>query len=271
MYDYIFSLLAFVYRQKKFPNLVSPSSLTEKILSIKLNPSHYSSQLRKLAADRYKVRDYVIKYSDECKLIPLLWYGDEFTHTVWDSLPVKFVIKANHGSKMVHIVDKTVDDYHVISEMVLGWLDTDYYKKGREWVYKDTERFFVVEQFMIFDGDVPPDFKFFCLNGKVQLIQVDSDRFSGHTRNLYTRDFESLDVKYEFPLGNGIEKPKNLLAAIDIAESLSVEFDFIRVDLYLLEDGVYFGELTNFPGNCLESFQPHSFDINLGSKLELLK
>jgi hypothetical protein len=269
LYDYIFSLFAFIYRQKKIPNIISPKSLTEKILTIKLKPNHFNSDLRRLAADRYNVREYVNKNSEECKLIPLLWHGLEFTNEVWNSLPDKFVIKANHGSKMVKIVDKTVDDYDTVSSMVSGWLHLDYYKKGREWVYKDTPRFFVVEQYIEFSGDVPPDFKFFCLNGKVELIQVDFDRFKGHCRSLYSREFELLDVQYEFNRGGAISKPDSLEDAIDIAESLSAEFDFIRVDLYLLEDGIYFGELTNFPGNCLESFEPHSFDIKLGSKLDL--
>ncbi|TOC24041.1 hypothetical protein CGJ88_25110, partial [Vibrio parahaemolyticus] len=43
----------------------------------------------------------------------------------------------------------------------------------------------------------------------------------------------------------------------------------VRVDLYLLDDGIFFGELTNFPGNCLESFDDYSFDLEVGSKLVL--
>ncbi|HBL5393618.1 TPA: hypothetical protein LR347_004745 [Enterobacter hormaechei] len=267
MYDSIFSIIAFIVRQKRIPKLFNPKSLTDKILLIKLNKNSPSSYLRKLVSDRLAARDYVKDKSENCKLIKLLWKGVVLTIDDWNKLPRIFVIKANHGSKMVKIVDKERDTFDDVYNVTSEWLTRDYYKKGREWVYKDTPRLLVVEEFLQFSNDVPPDFKFFCLNGKVNFIQVDLDRFNGHSRNIYTPDFELLDVEYHFPKGYDLEPPIMLSKAIKVAEELSKEFDFIRVDLYLLDDGVYFGELTNFPGNCLESFSDYSFDLKMGSNL----
>ena len=67
----------------------------------------------------------------------------------------------------------------------------------------------------------------------------------------------------------GIEKPKLYEKAIIIAEELSMEFDFIRVDLYLLDDKIYFGELTNIPESGTGKFRPRSLDFKLGEKLKL--
>lgn len=267
LFDSAVSVLAYMLRNKRLPKLIKPITLTDKILAIKLNQTCELVELRKLAADRLNVRNYVNKKSSACSLIPLLWEGDKLTKNVWDSLPSRFVIKANHGSKMVKIINKDTDCYESILELTCIWLKNNYYKKGREWVYKDTPRKLLVEELLELSSKVPPDFKFFCLNGKVAFIQVDLDRFDGHRRNIYDNNFKLIDIEYHFPKGYALEKPKLFDKALNIAEDLSIDFDFIRVDLYLLEDKVYFGELTNFPGNCLESFSDHTFDRDMGERL----
>lgn len=267
--DNVFSVLAYIIRQKRIPKLINPTSLTDKILLIKLKQKARLSNLRKLAADRLLVRNYVNDKSKSCSLIKILWNGDNLTRKIWNELPNKFVIKANHGSKMVQIIDKNTDDFQTILDLTKEWLDNDYYKKGREWVYKDTPKTLLVEELLQFSSKIPPDFKFFCLNGKVHFVQVDLDRFDGHSRNIYDRTFNLIDVKYHFPRGYVIDKPKQFDTAISIAEDLSLDFDFVRVDLYLLDDTIYFGELTNFPGNCLESFDDYSFDLKMGRELVL--
>lgn len=266
-FDKFFSIAAYIYRQKKFPRLFHPKTLTEKILFIKLRPGLNLAKLRRIAADRIRVREYVEQKHSGCGLIPLLWTGTDFNLSIWNSLPRKFVIKANHGSKMVYIVDKSKDQFSDILEYVRQWKSVDYYKKGREWVYKELDRTLLVEKFIDFNKEVPPDFKFFCLNGIVQFVQVDSNRFTNHTRNIYNESFELLPVQYEFPKGEVLRRPSLYDKAVEIAQVLSKDFDFIRVDLYILDNIIYFGELTNFPGNCLEKFNPLSFDEEMGSKL----
>lgn len=56
---------------------------------------------------------------------------------------------------------------------------------------------------------------------------------------------------------------------VDIARKLSADFPFVRVDLYDLSGKIVFGELTWIPmgGNCI--VDPASFDVELGSWLEL--
>ena len=40
------------------------------------------------------------------------------------------------------------------------------------------------------------------------------------------------------------EKPKNLENLLEIAKKLSEDFSYIRVDLYNINEKIYFGELT---------------------------
>ena len=58
---------------------------------------------------------------------------------------------------------------------------------------------------------------------------------------------------------------------IKISEELSTEYDMLRVDLYISDDEIYFGELTNTPDNGYGKFQPQSFDFELGEKWNFQK
>lgn len=256
--------IMFMIRHRYFPNFSKPRSLNEKINYIKLfnrNP------LRKEIVDRLKVRDYVKKKSADVKLPNLLWKGVDFNQNVWEKLPNKFVIKANHGSKMTLVVDKNRKNFDSCNIEVQSWLDKDYSKIGREWMYKGLDKYLIVEEMLSVDGEVPPDFKFFVLSGRVEIVQVDLARFSSQRRNLYTREFKKMDATLFYDDTTDIDKPSCYEIGLQIAEELAVDLDFIRVDLYLLNDDVYFGELTNTPGNGFERFKPKSLDFELGAKL----
>jgi len=265
--DATFAKVVFFLRQKRFLKLKHPQTFNEKLTHIKLNSDN---KLRRKVADRLTVRRYVKERCPEIGLINLLWSGKEFAEETYDCLPREFVIKGNHGSRMVKVVDKTETDYPELYQEVGGWMSLDYASKGRERVYQNLDRYYVVEERLPSEGLSPPDFKFFCFDGKVEMVQVDFDRFSGHRRNLYDRKFELLPVRLHLKNGPMIEKPRSFEKAIKYAECLSRAFSFIRVDLYLIEDEVYFGELTNFPGNGLETFYPRSYDLYLGNKLTRL-
>jgi hypothetical protein len=53
------------------------------------------------------------------------------------------------------------------------------------------------------------------------------------------------------------------------ATELSAGFDFIRVDLFATERGIWFGEFTPYPGAGLSPFEPPEFDAELGSRWRL--
>jgi hypothetical protein len=51
---------------------------------------------------------------------------------------------------------------------------------------------------------------------------------------------------------------------IDLAERIAQGFDFLRVDLYQVEERIYFGEITVYPNAGLAPFQPAEWDRKLG-------
>lgn len=226
-------------------DLENPQKFTEKIQYIKL---YQSSDLRKKIADRKSVREYVSAKIGEDHLIPLLGNYEKLTKQVWKSLPSQFVLKANHGCGMVKIVsDKSRMNYDEIFHQTEKWKSFDYARFGREWIYKDLPRTILAERLLLnSDHSIPEDYKFFCFDGRVELIQIDFDRFGEQKRNLYDRGFNPFEATLLYPKYQGkVQKPDNLTEAIQLAEALSADFNFIRVDLYLIKDQIYFGELTN--------------------------
>lgn len=263
--DRHFAQLVFLIKMKYWPNLSKPISINEKVTFLKLYSKDHK---RFVAADRINVREYIKKKNEKLKLIDILWSGTEFRESDYNSMPEKFVIKASHGSGMVMVVDKNNLTYREVFVQVRTWLSFDYGAFTRERIYQNIPKILVIERFLSEMEVVPPDYKFVCLNGKVGLIQVDIDRFSGHKRNIYLRDLTRLYGKTSYPAGPDINLPNSIHDAIKICESIADDFDFIRVDLFILESGIYFGELTNFPHNGLEPYVK-SFDFKLGSQLKI--
>lgn len=269
--DKQYAQIRYRLEQNQSLNLKNPSRFTEKIQWIKL---YDRTELRKKVADRLRVRHYVSDIIGEQHLVPLHDVFDKLTPDRWTSLPNQFVLKANHGCEMVSIVrDKTDTDYSKIEKVTAEWIATDYFKIGREWVYKGLKRTILAEKLLLDEnGQIPSDYKFFCFNGKVKIIQVDFDRFGNQKRNLYDRAFNRIEGQLLYPNFDGeVLKPTGLDRAIEIAEVLSKEFSFIRVDLYIVNNHVYFGELTNYPGNGFINFRPETLEQHAGSLLQLPK
>lgn len=64
-------------------------------------------------------------------------------------------------------------------------------------------------------------------------------------------------------------KPKELDILIDYSKKLSEKFKYVRVDLYIENNKVYFGELTFTPAGGLSSFSDKKYDIELGKYLNI--
>jgi len=101
-------------------------------------------------------------------------------------------------------------------------------------------------------------------HGECQLIQVDYDRFTKHSRTLYDTDWNVLDASYKYIKGPKTKRPSSLERMLQIARELAKEFDFVRVDLFEVNGQIYFGELTHYPESGRGRFTPKSLDFELG-------
>jgi hypothetical protein len=159
--------------------------------------------------------------------------------------------------------DVDVDEIKVRCE---NWLDTTYgQNKGEYWYAEISPKILIEEDLRDKNGRPPTDYKFFAFDGSVLFIHVDSDRFNNHKRRFYDTDWNPQSFRLVYPLANVIEPPENLENMIQIAEILADNHDFLRVDLYELEDGqVRFGELTVAPESGTGLFIPRDLDFKLG-------
>ena len=114
------------------------------------------------------------------------------------------------------------------------------------------------------------DYKFFCFNGEVKCLFIATDRQTDTKFDFFDVDFNHL------PIINGhdnatktLQKPKKFDEMKRLAECLSSNFPHIRVDLYEIEDEIYFGELTLYHWSGLTRFEPDEWDYTFGSWLDL--
>jgi hypothetical protein len=111
-------------------------------------------------------------------------------------------------------------------------------------------------------GSVPPsDFRFHCARGKVIFCQFDSGRFGDHRQALFTvPDFKPIPIQDVFALPKPLPgKPAHWAAMLEAASELSRPFDFVRVDLYDLPEGVFFSEFTFTPNASAFPFSDSAF------------
>lgn len=243
----------------------------EKMQWLKL----YDRDERKtLYTDKYRVREYVARKIGQKYLIPLLGVWDKFDDIDFEKLPSSFVLKCNHGSGWNQIVkNKECMSMPETKKKFDLWMDTNYGDLyGLELQYENIERKIIAEELLSIDGETDIlDYKFFAFDGKVELIQVDIDRSLNHRRNLYTPDWTLLPYEILFPSAPEvtIPKPAYLDEMIHIAEGLAKGFIHVRVDLYLVNEKIYFGELTFTHGSGVEEFRPESLGEKLGKLMNI--
>ena len=71
------------------------------------------------------------------------------------------------------------------------------------------------------------------------------------------------------PVEKVVEKPKCLDKLLSLSSKLSKGFKFVRVDLYLVNDEIYFGELTFHPGAGFCRFRSLEVEKMFGDLLDL--
>jgi len=113
------------------------------------------------------------------------------------------------------------------------------------------------------------DYKIHCFHGKPMFIQTIFDRGVETKEDWYDTEWNLLDVYYFSPIKKHVQKPQVLEELLNVAEKISEDFPYVRVDLYITNNQIYFGELTFRPYGGFMKFVPESFDVKLGNYLIL--
>lgn len=257
-------------------NLEDPKTFSEKIQWIKL---YDRNPLMPRCADKYEVRGYVKERGCGKCLNELLWHGSDPAEIPFNKLPERYVVKVTHGSTFNIIVDGTEPvNREDIVRKCRKWLKTKFLPCYGEWFYGRSggvEPSVIVEKYIESNGDSGlDDYKVFVMNGKAVLTLVCTGRTAdAHYEACYDSDWnliEGVDMGEE-RWGRPVPRPVCFNEMVDTAERLAAPFNHARVDFYVVDGMLIFGEITFTSGSGFDKFHPYGFDVELGDKLRLPK
>lgn len=250
-------------------NLDNPVRFTEKLQWRKIFDR---DPVYSLLADKYRVRDWVKAKIGDDHLIPLLGVWKSFDEINFNELPVEFVLKTNNASGTNILVrDKRKLNMSIAKMRIETWLRFPYCfcGGGYEMPYQTIPPCIIAEKYMRFSDKKTeiPDYKFLCFNGEPKYCWVDINRHSDHRRNIYDMEWRLQDFRFNdySNSDSAIEKPQNFDEMIRIVKILSEGFSHVRVDLYDIDEKVYFGEMTFIAEAGYCNFHPYQIDYHIGS------
>lgn len=223
--------------------------------------------------DKYKVKEYISEIIGEQYIIPTLGVWNNFKEINFNKLPNQFVLKCTHDSGgVVFCKDKSKFDFKIAKKIIEQSLRRNYYWIGREWPYKNVPPRIIAEPFMVDESGIElKDYKIFNFHGEPKIIQVDFDRFACHRRNLYDTNWNYIPAEILYPTDANVKipKPECLDELLMLAKKLSKRFIHVRTDFYIINEKIYFGELTFLHGAGYEPFRPEKLGELMGEWLKL--
>lgn len=262
-----------LYHGKRL-DLKHPVTFTEKLQWLKLyNTSPLCTQL----VDKYAVREFVKNRIGEDHLVPLIGVWDKFEDIDFSSLPSQFVLKTTHDSGGVVICrDKARIDYNHARQVLTSSLSRNYFWKGREYPYKNVPPRIIAEQFMVGeDRGYLVDYKFFCFDGEPKVLFFASNRYNADNTpprfDYYDMQMNHLPVrsKGHDNADNKLEMFPAFIEMQKLAAVLSEGFPHVRVDLFMSNGHIYFGEMTFHHDGGLVPFIPEEWDKKFGDLINL--
>lgn len=259
--DRLFANLVYRKHHGRWPR-TPPVNFTER-LAARMGAAEMEEY--QVYCDKLAVREVVAERIGAKYLVPIYETSEQLTRELWDRLPDTFVMKPNHGSGWHRIVrDKAGEDFDTLAALGAGWLAENFYYVRRERQYRNIEPRLMFQKALFWHGgNRLVDYKFHCFHGKIAFIHL-AVREPYKQRLLYDSDWNRLAVRYTDPNDADLPEPPDLVEMRSIVGRLAAGFDYVRVDLFSVPEGVYFSELTFTPNVGTHGFDPAAFDGFLG-------
>lgn len=236
-------LMVHHYTGKKV-NFKSPRTFTDFIARNRLENNDFYT----LLSDKIRAKEIVNDLKIDIYCSRILWIGYDLTKINYNDLPKKFVIKSNHFSGDAIVVhDKNQFNILKSNRYFSKILNLNYYYFAREIYYKNIKPKLFIEEFL---GENIVDYKFFCFKGAFKFCHIVEDRGFDLKDYMIDKDYNNLNFNLDnrsFVENKVPKKPNNYGQMIHLAELLSKGIDFVRIDLYEVNNIIYFGEFTFFP------------------------
>ena len=233
-----------------------------KIYGKNLNKEH------SFYADKLRVKTYINKLNITnlytAKTITIL---DKYTPQLdLSKLPKNCVIKSNNSWNKIIIIKngkiKLIKPNISYKKWIKESIKPHITKYEKHYINIQPEIF--VEEYL---GDNISDYKFICFHGEIKFVSLVTNVLNNsHCKNNYDINFNLLAFTNGAPNCKNIHKyPKNFKKMVNIAKELSKPFEFVRIDLYDINDKIYFGEFTFVPSEGGSNIKPKIYDKQLGS------
>jgi hypothetical protein len=258
----------FTKAHRAFPRTREPQTFSEKLNWRILNDRR---DILIGTCDKLQMKEIARERAGDLVRVPETYWHDEDLRTLGDvDLPERWILKPTHRSKCV-VFGEGRPDLAALEASTAGWLDEVNWSVLGEWAYSLASRQFFVEEALGQPGTPPDDYKFLVFDGKPRLIQVDQGRFSAdHARRFYSPEWEPLDyLNPGATLAQVTAPPACLDKMLSAAAAIATGFDFLRVDFYVIDGEIWFGETTPYDGSGLEPYEPRDLDLLLGSWWQL--
>lgn len=229
-------------------NFNDPRTLNEKMQYLM---AFVNGEREALCTDKYAVKSYIeSKQIKGLSIAKLYGVYDSVEQIDFDELPECFVFKATHSCDCnIPCENKQELNIYEAKKQMSDWLKEDYSTYAGEFHYGLVKPRIICEEYLK-DENVQDliDYKFHCFCGKADSVLLCTERSTGLKLNYLDMDYKPLYYEVESIRGTNIPlKPKCFDKMKEIAEELSKPFPFVRVDLYLINGDIYFGELTFTP------------------------
>ncbi len=265
--------LKIIYRLRigKKLNLIQPITFNEKLQWLKL---HDRKELYVTLVDKIEVKKYIAKTIGEKYVVPTIGIWKDTKEIDFELLPEKFVLKCSHDSGSVVICkDKRCFDKIAAINKLESALKRNAFWYGREWPYKHVSPQIIAEKYLESDDQTEGlrDYKFHVFNGKTGIILVCGNRFEkgAPSYDFFDRMWNHLDISRPGCCNSSTEipEPQMLEEMLHVAELISQDIPFCRVDFYLSGEQIYLGEITFYPTSGFTPFIPDKWDERIGEYL----
>lgn len=266
--DVLFLKVYYFLKMKEYLNLKSPRTYTQKIQWLKL---HNKSKMCSDLVDKYTVKCIVSQLIGEKHIIPLIGVWEKFEDINFDVLPEQFVLKTTHDSGNVVICKNKKDiDFELLKLRFNKALKMNYFYKSREYPYKNVVPRLIAEEYMIDKNNSELiDYKFFCFHGEPKFLQISKKINDVRRVSYYDLEFNLLQFTTDGYNSYMFEKPMLFDEMKTIASVLSKNIIHVRIDLYVINNQVYFGEYTFHNNGGIIHFNPKDWNKRIGDFINL--
>lgn len=265
--------LKFFYKCHKWPNFKHPKDVNEKINWMKF---YGDTSLWPMLADKYAVREYVKERIGEKYLVTLYGKWDSVEEIDWDTLPNQFVMKCNNGSGDIIIckdknklnIEETKKHFEKCMHEKLSVLSGEPH-------YAFIKPCIIAEELL--DLSTQPcnssslvDYKIWVFDGKPMYTWCTWNREKYHA-NVATYDMDwqfhpewSVWTSHYVEPTEHLPKPKCFEELMQVAGKLGKGLPVARIDMYVCDDKIFFGEITMTSQGGYQDFYTQDFLNKMG-------